>query len=167
MNELNLIQDEASVDYLATGGNGEYYASHFEDRFVSAAWTCNESGLKMLLGVFESVVESDKATIEACLSDDKFVDRIEFSELPRFIDTHSDAVESVTLRVPDRLFFWSRKTVSSESTNTSLGEIALITDALDTDTLRKVVESSASSAIGKNALELVSYRTRGQSGTSE
>lgn len=162
MSELRFAHDSNSRDYLAEGGDGEYYVSHFEDHFVSAAWTCDDDGLKRLLGVLGSAVESGKATIEAILSGDRIVDAVvETSELEGFIAFFAEELKSVTLRVPDRLFVWSRKTVSNESANTRLGEIAIITGVFDTKVIKTAIEGSASSAIGRNALELVSYRAQG------
>ncbi|MBA0045397.1 hypothetical protein [Mycobacteroides sp. LB1] len=161
MSELQFVQDPSSDDYLAEGGDGEYYASHFEDEFVSAAWTCHEDGLRALVGFFETVAEPGNVAIEAYLPGNRVIDGIDLYELQRFVGLHGDELESMTMRVPDRLFLWSRKAISSESTNESLGEIGFITKTFDVETLRAAIKTSASSAIGRNALELISYRHEG------
>lgn len=161
INELRFVKDPASDDYLAEGGDGEYYASHFEGEFVAAVWTCEEDGLRALLGVFETVAEPGNFAIEASLSGDRVVDAIDLYELQRLIHFGSHEFETMTLRIPDRLFFWSRKTVSSESANESLGEIGFITKKFDTEILKAAIKTSASAAIGKNALELISYHYEG------
>ncbi|MBN7379729.1 hypothetical protein [Mycobacteroides abscessus] len=161
MNELRFVKDPASDDYLAEGGDGEYYASHFEGEFIAAAWTCEEDGLRALLGVFETVAEPGNFAIEASLPGGRVVDEIDLYELQGLAHFRSHEFETMTLRIPDRLFFWSRKTVSSESANESLGEIGFVTKKFDTEILKAAIKTSASAAIRKNALELISYHYEG------
>ncbi|WP_157931764.1 hypothetical protein [Mycobacteroides abscessus] len=162
MSELCFVEDPNSDDYLVEGGDGEYYRSHSEGEYVSAAWTCNENGLEQLLKVFESVVGPTNVTIEANLPNRKSADgKVEVSELTQFLKSYGDEFTSITLRVPDRLFFWSKHTVSSESFNTRLGEIAFIAKNFNSSILESVVRETASFVMGRNAIQLVSYRDRG------
>lgn len=98
MSELRFVKDPASDDYLAEGGDGEYYASHFEGEFIAAAWTCEQDGLRALLGVFEAVAEPGNFAIEAHLFGDRVVDEIDLDELQRLVHFSGHELEAMTHR---------------------------------------------------------------------
>ncbi|GAB3130783.1 hypothetical protein GCM10027289_16130 [Tsukamurella serpentis] len=159
MSELNFVGQQGSRDFIAEGGHSEYYASHFEDRLVSAAWTCERDGLMRLLHTVITVTEGEAASqIDVRMTDGEEIETESIDELVKLAYAHGDVMESVIVRRASRLFFWSRTPSASETSNPDLGEVSIITEAADAKTLSYVVSHSASPMIGKYATMLTAHR---------